>query len=1034
MTTCDSGACFLVRFTLAFGLALVPVLLALGDGELAFDLACLEIKACRNERKALLFRLNRELSQLVLMEQKLTSPGLFMVHGVAMRERTDVRVEQEGFAVFDQAVGVFELGLAFTNAFDLSAAQSDARFIPVKEEVVVGGRAVDGSVAAAHGDGVARQSFAWWTGLRGCAGLGHKRSDASTLHVDSKVLKAEWKRLPMVHCEDEKARVSTVCEDVFCGAGRGFLGYSARVRCERRTDKLRKRLLCLGQPGRVSGCLWGLLVAASLVAACVSTAHAQSASTWSKRGSDAEIREDYDAAFEAYRQAHLLKPADLRYKTHFERARFAAATAHVDRGRVLRQSGDFHGALVEFERALAIDGGSQAAQQEITVTERLMSDAPSSTLDLPASSAPAPEIASISEPLHLKPVSSDPITLHMVEDTKVIYQALGKAAGLNVIFDPDYTSRRIPMDVTNVSLDDALRILGTLASTFYKPVTSNTIFVAANTRTKRTDLDSLAVQTFYLSNAATQADQNELLTALRNVLDQNVKIFLVPSQNAIVMRATPDQLLLTQDLLNNLDRPRSEVVVDVAVLEVNRDKARRLGVTLPQSFSITPQVATSTASTTSTTTSPTGSTAALTLNSLKNLTGANFAVSLGTATVDALLTDTDTRILQNPRIRATDGQRANLKIGQRIPVATGSYSSGASTAIVSSLVNTQFTYLDVGVEIDVTPTVHQDREITLKLKLVISSQNGSVTISGVTEPIIAQRTVEQVIQLKEGEPSILAGILTRQESNTLSGTPGLSEIPILKKIFGSNYRDRTQDEVVFLLIPHIVREPLVTRMNTRAIDTGTGQGIELRHDAISDAPLQSDTSAILSTGAFQKQRAAVPPAPPITAAAAASAMIGQVGNEGTAAAQRAAEAQMTPDANAPVTFSVVPPDANQTVGSTFQMAVIAAGAHDLYAVPLQVKFNPQMLSLVNVDSGEFLGRDGQAVAVVHRDEGNGLVTISMSRPPAVRGVDGQGTVCVLTFKATAAGDSQVSLVRVGAKNSNQGNVPATGSQATVHVK
>ena len=782
-----------------------------------------------------------------------------------------------------------------------------------------------------------------------------------------------------------------------------------------------------------------LLLAGAAVA--VPNVHAQSASSWSKRGADAEVREDWDAAFEAYRQAHLLKPADLRYKTHFERARFSAATAHVDRGRVLRQSGDIHGALTEFERALAIDGGNQAAQQEISVTERLLNETPTSSLDLPATVGPPAELSTLSEPQKLKPVSTDPLTLNMVEDTKVLYQAIGKQAGLNVIFDPDYTSRRIQLDLKNVSLADGLRILGTQSGTFYKAVTSNTIFVAQNTQQKHQDLATKAVQTFYLSNAATQADQNELLTALRNVLEQDVKIFLVPSQNAIVMRASPDQLLLTQELLNNLDRPHSEVVVDVAFLEVNRDKTRNLGLTLPQSVTVSPQVAnaTTTTGTGTSSSSTTSTTTNTTLNTFANLTAKNFAVSVGNATVAALLNDSDTRILQNPRIRATDGQKAQLKVGQRIPVATGSYSSGASTAVVSSLVNTQFTYLDVGVTIDMTPTVHQDREITLKLKMEISSQNGSVTISGVTEPIIGQRTIEQTIQLKEGEPSILAGILTRQETDTLSGTPGLSEIPFLKNIFSTRSRDKSQDEVVFLLIPHIVRQPLITRMNTRPIDTGAGQFIELRRDFSENVPAMGDTSGNITTGAFQQQRGlagGLPPSSPITAAQAASAMIGQVGNENTPAAQaaQAALAVNQQGATQPVSFSIAPPAATQAVGSTFQMAVIASNAKDLYSVPLQVQFNPAVLSLVNVDSGEFLSRDGQSVAVVHRDEGNGSTTVSISRPPAVRGMDGQGSVCVLTFKANAAGDSNVTLSKVGAKNSTQVNLPAVGSQATVHVR
>ncbi len=336
------------------------------------------------------------------------------------------------------------------------------------------------------------------------------------------------------------------------------------------------------------------------------TAHAQSAKTWDKRGQDAELRHDYDAAYEAYRQATLKNPKDLRYKTHLELMRFQASVSHVDRGRVLRQNGDLQAALNEFTRAIAIDPGNQTAQQELDRVTHEIATQSSSAAPTPGQQIGIDNLAaigSVAGPIDLKPVSDEPITLHAVEDVKNIYQAIGKLAGLNVIFDPDYTSKRIPIDLTNVSLSDALRIVGTVSGTFYKPVTSNTIFVAQNNRTKRTDLDELAVQTFYLTNASQQSDANEVLTALRNVLDPSSKITLVPSQNAIILRATPDQLLLAQKLINDVDRARPEVVVDVAILQVSRDKMRKLGITLPQSITITPQASptTTTTSTSSTT-------------------------------------------------------------------------------------------------------------------------------------------------------------------------------------------------------------------------------------------------------------------------------------------------------------------------------------------------------------------------------------------------------------------------------------------------
>jgi general secretion pathway protein D len=769
------------------------------------------------------------------------------------------------------------------------------------------------------------------------------------------------------------------------------------------------------------------------------SAHAQSAAKWDKRGAQAEARQDYDAALDDYHHALIKKPTEILYKSHYERMVFLASVGHIDRGRVLRQSGDFTGAFNEFTRASEIDPGNQTAQQELELLRKQQPSlfGPAAPVvpneQMSRQSESLKEIDSMAGPIQLKAVSDEPITLHMVEDVKVIYQAIGKAAGLNVLFDPEYTSKRIPVDLTNVTWSDALRIVGTVSGTFFKPVTNNTIFVAQNTRTKRTDLDEQAVQTFYLTNSTAQNDANEVVVAIRNLLDPSVKIYLVPSQNAIVMRATPDQLLLAEKLINDLDRARPEVVVDVAILEVNRDKMRNLGITLPQSFGLTPQANPYAPAATSTTTTTGTATASstFTLNSLAHINANNFAVNITGGTLNALLSDTNTHILQNPRIRATDGQRATLKIGQKIPIATGSYNAGVSTGVASIGVQTQFTYLDVGVNIDMTPTVHYDHEVTLKMKIEVLSQNGSVTISGVTEPIIGQRSSEQTIQLQEGEPSILAGIITKQDNNVVSGTPGLGELPFFKYFFSTQNKEVQTDEIVFLLIPHIVRESVLSRMNTRAIDTGTGQSIELRRDSEADMALRN---AMASPARPQ------PTGPATTAANAAAAMVHQLNQQTQPLAPPAvlpmgadSPASASPAAGPPITLNVVPPDSSQSVGSTFQVAVSLANGHDVFAVPMQLQFNPAVLELVNVDTGDFLARDGQAVSLAHRVDG-GLVSISTERPPKTAGVSGQGSLCTLTFKAIAAGDSNLTLVKVGARNSVQTSLPVVGSQAVVHVK
>jgi len=799
-----------------------------------------------------------------------------------------------------------------------------------------------------------------------------------------------------------------------------------------------------------SGAAYGIAVLSVLAIFGMSSAqlHAQSANSYFKTGESAEAREDYDAAFDNYQKAFAKDPKDLRYRTALYRVRVTDSSMHLSKGHKLLASGDEQGALVEFLHAAEIDPGNEAAQQEIAkVRQRQGALAPKSDAGLPEEAGSQDELDTMGAPTELKPLSNEPLTLHMTEDTKVIYQAIGRAAGVNILFDPDYTSKRIQVDLNTVSLSDALRIVGTMSNTFWRTVTTNTIFVAQNNRAKRTEMDEQAVQTFYLSNAWQQNDLTDVQTAIRNVLT-NVKVYGVASQNAIVCKGTPDELLLAQKLINDLDKARAEVVVDIAVLEVSKNWERTLGIAWPSSVGIALQPPTSSSTTsgsssTSTTTSPT-------LYDLAHLKASNFAVTIGSATANLLLTDSNTKILQNPRIRATDAQKATMKIGERIPIATGSYQTGAATAVVSSLVNTQFQYQDVGVNIEMTPTVHFDHDVTLKIKIEVTSQSGSVTISGVTEPILSQRVVDQVIRLREGEASILGGIQDKQDMVSWNGIPGLSSIPVLKYLFGSKDHTITDDELVFLVVPHIVRSQTLDRVNLRAIDTGAGQSIDLRH-VPQEAP-GPNPGANLGTG--PGLTLAPLTAPDAGGSAPARPNVGSVPGQSAMAAAPAALAQLSASADAngmtaaaavanrppaqppgrPANLMFSPMSSPVAAGSTFQLPVVLTGGTDIASVPMEIKYDPAQLSLVNVTAGDLLGRDGQAVALVHRDDGPGSITINASRPPGAAGVNGAGVVCVLSFQAKSAGESVIAMTRAAAVNSAQQQVPVQGARLSIQVK
>jgi general secretion pathway protein D len=762
---------------------------------------------------------------------------------------------------------------------------------------------------------------------------------------------------------------------------------------------------------------------------------AESAHTFFKRGQAAESREDYDAAYENFSKAAAKAPKDLEYRSAVLRARVPAAGGHLTKGRKLADAGDETGAMTEFLHAAEIDPSNEAAQQEIRrLKKRRGAETPQVENALPEIQEKLDEVNSISEPAELKPVSNEPLTLHMTEDAKTIYLAVGKAAGINVLFDPEYNAKRVQVDLNGVSLLDALRILGTLSNTFWRPVTENTIFVAQNTRAKRTELDQQAVQTFYLSNAWQQNDLTDVQTAIRNVLPQ-AKAFAVASQNAIVMRGSPDELLLAQKLINDLDKARPEVVVDIGVLEVSKSWERTLGLQWPSSVSLALQSTTTDSSGSSTTTTSTTPT----LTDLANLKGANVSVTVGSATLNLLLSDSNTKILQNPRIRATDQQKATMKIGSRIPVATGSYSSGTSTSTVSSLVNTQFQYQDVGVNIEMTPTVHYDRDVTLKIKIEVTSHSGDQTISGVTEPIISQRTIDQVVRLREGEASIMGGIQDQQDKLTWTGLPGLSSIPILKYFFGSKDHTISDDELVFVLVPHVVRGQTVDAINLRTVDTGSGQTVDLRRLSKPDVlqPAVTPKPAAPRVRPAANQHSNIGTVPGGSAMSAAPAAIEQMRHAGDATTNPAPQAVAQPQAASPAAKALLmmpPLPAAVEQGAEFKVPVVMNGAADVASVPLEIRYDASKLELTNVDQGDLLGRDGQAVTLVHRDDGPGTLVVNVSRPPGAQGVNGAGVVCVLSFRAKTAGNSLVVITRPAALNSAQQPLTVEGGSLSVQVR
>jgi general secretion pathway protein D len=735
------------------------------------------------------------------------------------------------------------------------------------------------------------------------------------------------------------------------------------------------------------------------------------------KGEDAEARENYEAAYNFYKQAFDLKPKDLRYKSAFDRLRFKAAATIVHQGELLLDQGKLQEALADFQRAAAIDPSLFIAQQEMKRTLQMMNDKENPP---PQAAGPPSSIEKMVRnaggPVELATISNVPITVKLTEDSKVIYQTIGQLAGINVLFDPDYTSRRIKVELNGVTLEEALQITALESKTFWRPVTSNTIFVAQDNPAKRKELEQSVLKTFYLQNLSQPTELQDVVNAIRAVLDvQRVQQLL--SQNALVVRGTPDQIALAEKLVEDLDKARPEVVVDIAVLQISKDKSRTLGLLPPSSATVqlqsnintTPTTSTTGTTTTSTSTSGTG----LELNTLGNLNATDFQVTIGTANLSAVMGDSDTKMLQNPQVRALDNQKATLKIGERVPVATGSFQPGIGGVGINPLVNTQFQYLDVGVNIDVTPHVHGDREVTLKITMEISSVVGQSSIGGISQPIIGQKKVEHEIRLADGESSLIGGIFDDSQTKSLAGIPGLAQIPILRYLFGQVTQDHSSDETVFVITPHVIRGASVTDLNQRAIDIGTANSIQLRpmsHSVLAPSPAPGQSSS----------NAAPQPAAPAT-------------NQ-QAVTQPAAAQSATPGLQGSPNFLFDPGQITAKKGDTFVVNLIMSGAQNVYSVPVQINYDPSKLQLVNVSNGGFLSQDGQAVALVKREDPAGTLQITASRPPGAGGVSGQGAIVTLTFQAKDSGQTPLTITRGGARDPGLQPITVNGAQASVTVQ
>jgi len=770
-----------------------------------------------------------------------------------------------------------------------------------------------------------------------------------------------------------------------------------------------------------------LLVVASLLTACHQT------NTEFEQGRRAEALQDYDTALVYYQRAAQANPTDAEYKLREMHMRYAAASWHMEQGRRAAQKADLQLALSEFEKAAAIDPSNMAAEQQAKSTAELLTAVNNMEKPEPDGSA-EDEKEMLAGPPQLKPLSQEPLNLKMTNDSKVVFETMAKLAGLSVIFDPDYVSHRVTVDLPGVTLEQGLDAVSFESKAFWKPLTSSVIEVAPDNAQKRKDIEDEVVGTFYISNSLTQQDLTEIVNGLRQLLDLH-RVQQVNAQNAIVIRDTPDKLELAAKIIRDIDKAKPEVLLHVQVLSADRDRLRQLGILPGQNVSLTfnprcsVQPTNSGCSSSSSVTSTTStSPLQVTLNNLAHLASADYSLTLPGASAEAILTDSKTKIIQDPEIRVTDGEKATLKIGQRVPVATGSTQAAtgvAATTAVSSLVNTQFSYIDVGVNIEAQPRVHPDGEVSMKLVVEISSVANFQNIGGIQEPVISQRKIEHEVRLKDGEVNILGGLIERTDTDSLNGIPGAADVPGLKYLFSQISKEVEHDEVLIVLTPHILRFPSINAENLRRLAAGTDSNVRVFRQAASDVK-SSDVPA--------RNSEATPVA--LHSGSPASAQpLEQVREQPVKAEAASANGPAASRADVAAQLRFNPAQVTLKSGDTEIVGISIEGVNDLFSIPMLLKYDPALIQITEVRDGGFLSGGTQAVAIVQRiDAQKGEVMISCTRGPHTAGVNGSGTILGLVVKGVAAGDARMQIVEVKAQDSQQRSIPIASGEAAIQVQ
>ena len=560
--------------------------------------------------------------------------------------------------------------------------------------------------------------------------------------------------------------------------------------------------------------MWSALAAIVLLAVS-----GCSGNSFFRKAQVAESEGDWDQAVLSYLEAVRIHPDNLAYRAALMRAKVQAAQEHFRLGKKFREAGVLERALVEYRKAIELDPSNQYAESELRKVVEEMAAAEEGLQPMSIAEMKDEVEGARAQPPVLNPRSKEPIDLIFSEPASVldIYRALGQAFGINVLFDPKLKDQEISIVLNEVTALSGLEILMRTVNHFYKVLDEHSIIIADDTPQNRRTYEDQVIQTFFLDNA----EVKDVMTMVRSLIGAK-HVAANEQLNAIVLRDTADKVKVAEQIIRSNDKAKAEVVVDVELLEINTSTLQELGLSLSENrFSITPSfgaIGDDGASSNS-----------VRFSDLEFINENNWFVTVPSFFFDFAKSNGDAEALAQPKLRITEGEKGNLTIGDRVPIPTTTFNTQNAGGAGGVVPVTSFQYQEVGIKIEIEPRVHHNEEVTLEVNVEVSSIADFVTGSGgQQQPVIGTRNIQTNIRLRDGETNFLAGLIRSEEGQSESGIPGLSDIPVLGRLFKRTSTDNRRTDIVLTLTPHVIRRADITERDLTPIWVGTEANITFR--------------------------------------------------------------------------------------------------------------------------------------------------------------------------------------------------------------